>query len=456
LGWAYTTLAVAFLGFREGLQMLRSDQREYWSSFWNWLDWIFVLLQAVINVLLVTRDAYSLVVYDDDDGYAPPAAPPPLRRMLKAKGGSDTGDTEDGLTHADLGPLVHMQSIVILSVCVRLIYYFRGNLHLGALIHTFIQIIIDVAPLLILVGVLVVAFGYSMMALIMHELNEDVHPEWHSAAAVLYLSINTGLYTAFDSEAFDYSRNLHLLLLYEVFMMVVQVAPPPPSRSHTPTGDCFHPSVAPPHGPRGCRHAPVQIVLLNMLIALMAESHHRVSANAQLVAQYERAKLVLEVEQRHGVKVREKTRRVRNLMQNAGHSSHALRKLLQKEQQLIEKACPRSPAGLEPTHACGRTLADAGCLPPPSRQTPTHLPRPRAAGGCTCCYPRSTCATSRTPRRRRGSVGSWCAPFSTMARPVARRWRRSRRRSSATTSGGAWCRWSASSWAACARASPTT
>ena len=43
----------------------------------------------------------------------------------------------------------------------------------------------------------------------------------------------------------------------------------------------------------------VQIVLLNLLIAIMADSHHRVHAVAQLVAHFERAKLVLDYEQAH-------------------------------------------------------------------------------------------------------------------------------------------------------------
>ena len=47
---------------------------------------------------------------------------------------------------------------------------------------------------------------------------------------------------------------------------------------------------------RACMHTCMQVVLLNLLIAIMSDTHSRVRDVSQLVALYERAKLVLEQE----------------------------------------------------------------------------------------------------------------------------------------------------------------
>jgi len=74
--------------------------------------------------------------------------------------------------------------------------------------------------------------------------------------------INMGLYTDMDSKLTYLTRDPILVVLYEIYMFVVQ------------------------------------IILLNMLIALMAESNERVRSIAKLVAQFERAKLILQWERR--------------------------------------------------------------------------------------------------------------------------------------------------------------
>ena len=40
----------------------------------------------------------------------------------------------------------------------------------------------------------------------------------------------------------------------------------------------------------------VQLVLLNLLIAIMTASHHRIGSNAAMVAQYQRARLIVDLE----------------------------------------------------------------------------------------------------------------------------------------------------------------
>jgi len=74
--------------------------------------------------------------------------------------------------------------------------------------------------------------------------------------------LNMGLYTDVDPRLSYHTRDFILVFLYELYMFMVQ------------------------------------IILLNMLIALMAESNDRVRSIAKLVAQFERAKLILQWERR--------------------------------------------------------------------------------------------------------------------------------------------------------------
>ena len=72
--------------------------------------------------------------------------------------------------------------------------------------------------------------------------------------------LNIGLYTFYDENIFNYKRNGLLLFLYQIYMLFIQ------------------------------------IIMLNLIIAVMSESHHRVSEQSDLVALYQRATLILEHE----------------------------------------------------------------------------------------------------------------------------------------------------------------
>ena len=90
--------------------------------------------------------------------------------------------------------------------------------------------------------------------------------------------LNMGLYTDVDSRLSYHTRDFILVFLYQIYMFMVQ------------------------------------IILLNMLIALMAESNDRVRSIAKLVAQFERAKLILQWE-----------RRLTNMPHSHSHSARLFR-----------------------------------------------------------------------------------------------------------------------------------
>ena len=97
----------------------------------------------------------------------------------------------------------------------------------------------------------------------------------------VYTTFNMGLYAAFDARALK--LNWQIVLVFEGFMVIVQV------------------------------------VLFNLLIAIMADTHHRVREQSQLVALYQRSILVLEEEQA-----------VRRQLKNTPLSTRLLRKIFGK------------------------------------------------------------------------------------------------------------------------------
>ena len=76
----------------------------------------------------------------------------------------------------------------------------------------------------------------ALLMLCQCELSEEQSPNWHSPFRALYIVVNMGMYTYSDPIATDLERNWLILTLYQLFMFLVQ------------------------------------IVLLNMIIAIMSES----------------------------------------------------------------------------------------------------------------------------------------------------------------------------------------
>lgn len=83
----------------------------------------------------------------------------------------------------------------------------------------------------------------------------------------------------------------------------------------------------------------IQIVLLNMLIAVMAESHNRVSQQSELVALYQRAMLILEHEQEEVSQIQAYKARAKAI---PGQMDDLIFKsLTDRAQKQLERVCPR-------------------------------------------------------------------------------------------------------------------
>ena len=155
---------------------------------------------------------------------------------------------------ASPGAFLTLQSVVVLFLTMRLLYFFRGSKKLGALVHTLVEIVIDIQGLVLLLLTIIGGLAIALYILLQH----SHYSEWEDLSA-LFAIINMGLYAEISPSIHSLSH-WQVIVIYELMMMAVQ------------------------------------IVLLNLLIAIMSDSHARVAENSLLVAQFERAKMILEHE----------------------------------------------------------------------------------------------------------------------------------------------------------------
>ena len=368
-GWLETT-AMCIYTLSVEIRQMRHGLYAYFSYIWNYIDWVYILGQGAVNALFWLRDvgtirADAMLLEFDVNGTAIAtqrrlAAPlvdsfvhaaaavgtfdgaadeeDPAQLLLGAgrqlRGRGPGGGVEIvGETRSNIGIFVLLQSVVVLMVTLRLLFFFRGSLRLGALTHTLGRIIIDIIPLMVLLVVFVVAFTGATMILVMHELDIDYFPQWHDFMQVMFLIVNMGVYSQTDSEAIRVGRSSGLLLsIYILFMLMVQV------------------------------------IILNMLIAIMAETYSRVANQAELVAQCGRAALILEYETAEITRLRRAARRHRRhkgRRTSAGSDEHAsfFADLIPhgtSERERLEQVCPRWLHILMPAeHTRGDEASDA-------------------------------------------------------------------------------------------------
>ena len=345
-GLAWSSCQVILTFSTEYHQIRSGGTRAYLGDFWNWFDMLYIGGQAIVNVLFCLRGwrtvelaAWLIVEEHMNHTEAPPhdelagrriseesdawggqaptwGSPTPLHaRLLKGVStGAAEGEAIGGATGSCAGScnglIVYLQSLICLSICIRVLHFFRGSLKLGALAHTVGVIVVDILPLLFLLFVFVLAFSFAMMVLIMHEEDPDLDPlnPWHDPFDAIITVLNIGLYTYYDEAIFTRHRRF-LLLLYHFYMLLVQ------------------------------------IILLNMLIAVMGESHSRVYGQSELVALSGRAKLILEYEGKVLASQKKRVRRNQKKAQKKELMPEPMRWLLdeqeQRELERMQRICPR-------------------------------------------------------------------------------------------------------------------
>jgi hypothetical protein len=173
-----------------------------------------------------------------------------------------------------------LQLIGVYSLFCRVVYFLHGSIPMSKLTHMFFVILEDIVPMLVLLSITVVLFFFSLIVVLQPE-GDTQWVMWHAIDVSLYTWAKgpeywTGLISKSSDPAPVQSSVVAFLLEltynYNMFL--------------------------------------IQIVMLNMLIAIMGESYARVSSKAHFIALYERAKIIIDHE--HGAIACKMPRRHRN------------------------------------------------------------------------------------------------------------------------------------------------
>ena len=207
------------------------------------------LFQLALNAIFWLRD------------YAPGAMSTPREVRLNA---SDAEGAGCGAEQAEMaweggfGPWLTITSFVIMTHFVRLVFVFRGFLAFGALVHMVEEICKQIVPFLFLLMLLSTGFAAAISTLLRH--TQWHGDDWSSFSMAMFNVVNMG-FRYIPPRPATMSAHWQVVALYEFFMFIVQ------------------------------------IVMLNLLVGFMAQTLGKLRANADLMAIYERARLIIEQEQ---------------------------------------------------------------------------------------------------------------------------------------------------------------
>ena len=177
------------------------------------------------------------------------------------------------LARADEYTVRGLLALGTLLLFIKILYFARGFYQWGPLVRMLVTIIDDMRPFVLILVIFVSSFAVALLIFNAHEQVDDSGVEAANEGRLLVNAMlfvvasavfgdKTG-YTPADSEATDLvlpTRTMNTFLFS--FLMVI-----------------------------------VNIILLNLLIAIMADSYGRVQQFARLEAVYERATIIMEMEQ---------------------------------------------------------------------------------------------------------------------------------------------------------------
>jgi hypothetical protein len=146
--------------------------------------------------------------------------------------------------------LLNLAGFSVILNSLKLFNYMRGFSQLGALVQMIRAIVSDMIPFMVVLSILVFGFGFALTIVPSGLRRFDV---------AIWVTINAGLYNNFNMQQF-YHGGFYTCILVQCYQLLVQV------------------------------------VLLNLLVAIMADSYHRVKARTKQAAKFERARVIGEME----------------------------------------------------------------------------------------------------------------------------------------------------------------
>ena len=114
---------------------------------------------------------------------------------------------------------------LIVALYMRALFYFRGSLQFGALMHMVIDVFKSVIPFLLLL--LVVTFGFSFGVALLIQHTTYRYPDYGDTISALWTMFNAGFRFVPPELAATQTR-WQIVLLYGLFLCFVQVGAPAP------------------------------------------------------------------------------------------------------------------------------------------------------------------------------------------------------------------------------------
>ena len=266
--WLPVTAYTLYLLFHECVQMrVMQYGGKYWHSVWNWFDLLSISMQLLANGYLLAEVA-----------------------ALHLAGGSAL-------------PLMFNARRVLLGLqltmsYIKLIYYLRGSRVLALQVRVVVQIMQDLVPYLVILLVCMLSFAAGLSVLLFNNSRAYDDGDFASPTFALLSVLNYGLYSEFgdffDVFSIDFCEATGETPLLPP--MGNETGGAIPREHHGPSMSCSRHLDLPSVLVFNCMMFLVQIVLLNLLIAIMSDSYAKVRENSRLESLHERAMLLAELE----------------------------------------------------------------------------------------------------------------------------------------------------------------
>ena len=127
---------------------------------------------------------------------------------------------ELGSNEHGIGLFLTLQALVMVLLWSRALFFFRGFLALGALVHIVEDITQQILPFLFMLMALTTGFAAAISVLLSHAAWDG--DDWSSFRMALFNSINMGFRYVPPRPA-TMSTHWQVVALYEFFMIIVQV-----------------------------------------------------------------------------------------------------------------------------------------------------------------------------------------------------------------------------------------
>jgi len=268
IGWVWTAIHTVFVVYSESGQVMHAGLGAYLADEWNVVDLIRVVLQALVSVFFALiclvpgslRETFMLypglslsgVSHEGHDHTC--ATPDPLGRCLE-----DLAEVDemvrpfvfDGVVlEQQWRLLLNAAGLLVVLTILKVFNYMRGFAQLGALVQMIQSILKDMVPFMVVLGISTLGFGFAMTIIPAGQRTLDT---------TIWTTINMALYSNFDRDFF-YHGGWYSATLVQMFQFVVQ------------------------------------IVLLNLLIAIMADSYRNVQERTVQAQRFERARVITDME----------------------------------------------------------------------------------------------------------------------------------------------------------------